>query len=82
LSDFGCATSVRGQERDTYIGTKDYQSPEMVMTLQYGKSTDVWSIGILMYELLMGVAPRMNSNRAQNGVKVFLMTNLNRADVR
>lgn len=42
----------------------DYLSPEMIVKDQYGKEVDVWSIGILAYELCHGSAPfASNDNR-------------------
>lgn len=38
-------------------GTIDYLSPEMAEKSVYTKEIDLWSIGILTYELLFGVTP-------------------------
>jgi len=35
----------------------DYASPEILERKKYDLSVDVWSIGILTYEMLMGKAP-------------------------
>lgn len=43
--------------RKTFCGTLDYVSPEMVQGKEYDFSVDVWSVGILTYELIMGSAP-------------------------
>jgi len=56
LCDFGWA-SVVNSHRNTYCGTLDYASPEVLERKDYGLSVDVWSIGILAYEMLMGKAP-------------------------
>jgi len=40
--------------RKTFCGTLDYVSPEMVKGEMYGRSVDIWSLGILAYELSMG----------------------------
>lgn len=57
--------------RETYCGTLDYQSPEMLINQDYGKSTDVWSVGILAYELLVGSVPRVDRDHPDKGVEVF-----------
>ena len=44
-------------KRSTFCGTLDYVSPEIVMGNQYDKMVDVWSVGVLCYELCTGHAP-------------------------
>jgi len=41
----------------TYCGTLDYLAPEMILELGHDKSLDIWSLGVLIYELLTGKAP-------------------------
>ena len=41
----------------TFCGTLDYLSPEMKDKGQYDSSVDIWSIGVLTYELLLGESP-------------------------
>jgi serine/threonine protein kinase len=44
----------------TFCGTLDYVSPEMKDKGSYNLSVDLWSIGILTFELLAGFAPYKN----------------------
>ena len=39
------------------VGTLAYMSPERANKCPYGASSDWWSIGIILYELLCGVTP-------------------------
>ena len=57
LSDFGWSTHSPDDRRKTMCGTLDYLPPEMVNTQKYDHSVDIWSIGILAYELLTGNPP-------------------------
>jgi protein kinase A len=43
--------------KHTFCGTPDYLSPEMKDIGEYDFSVDLWSLGILAYELIMGEAP-------------------------
>lgn len=43
--------------KTTFCGTLDYLSPEMKEKGQYDNSVDIWSLGVLTYELLIGKAP-------------------------
>jgi serine/threonine protein kinase len=55
LCDFG---TVRiGLQGQTFAGTAYYQSPEMVRGQPYDTRSDWWSVGILLYEMVMGTPP-------------------------
>lgn len=54
IGDFGSVAQLT-QERDlrnTLVGTPFYLAPEIVKGESYGTSVDVWSLGILSYELV------------------------------
>ncbi|MHC4629205.1 MAG: serine/threonine-protein kinase, partial [Planctomycetota bacterium] len=64
--DFGLAKSatIEGTEADTaitqpgrVIGTPAYMSPEQVRGKPTGHSSDIWSFGCVMYEMLTGQPP-------------------------
>ena len=43
--------------RATQCGTPIYTSPEVVSKQPYDSKIDIWSIGVLTYELLYGTIP-------------------------
>ncbi|CAG8456351.1 9111_t:CDS:10 [Diversispora eburnea] len=60
LADFGYATYVPDSSSfkpTALCGTLDYFAPEMLMRIPYNEKVDIWSLGILCYELLVGVPP-------------------------
>ena len=57
LCDFGWCVKLNGQERETFCGTTEYMSPELVDHKEYSKEIDVWSLGILLYEMIHGYSP-------------------------
>lgn len=66
LTDFGIAKAVGSSTRLTQIGmvagTPQYMSPEQVMTKPLGPHSDLYSLGILFYEMLTGKLPYKGEN--------------------
>ena len=63
LIDFGLADILFPKEKScAQFGTIGYAAPEVLMGLPYNKSADVWSIGILIYLLIMGCLPFDDAN--------------------
>jgi aurora kinase len=55
ISDFGWARyNPPNERRNTFCGTLDYVAPEIVEGNPYEKQVDVWSLGVLCYELCEG----------------------------
>ena len=65
LCDFGWAKELTVNNRSTFCGTVEYMAPEIVGSEKYDWSVDVWSLGILLYELLMGHSP-FKKKKAKN----------------
>ena len=59
LADFGWAVHAPGRHcrRTTLCGTPEYVAAEMVAGEEYGTSVDMWSFGVILFELLVGVTP-------------------------
>jgi aurora kinase, other len=57
LSDFGWSVHSPTSRRLTMCGTLDYLPPEIVGHEEHDEMVDVWSLGILLYELLVGQPP-------------------------
>lgn len=58
LCDFGwSAEYMEGVNRETLCGTYEYMAPEIFFRNKQTKKTDIWALGILLYELYNGYAP-------------------------
>ena len=57
LCDFGWAKELTLENRSTFCGTMEYMAPEIVGSETYDYSVDIWSLGILLYEMLFGHSP-------------------------
>ncbi|KAJ2557108.1 spindle assembly checkpoint kinase [Coemansia sp. RSA 1933] len=57
ISDFGWSVHALNSRRRTLCGTLDYLPPEMVEGRDHSASVDLWSLGVLAYEFLVGVPP-------------------------
>ena len=65
IIDFGLAKILKDDETTrTLCGTPEYLAPEMVTQEGHDKNVDWWAFGVLIYEMLIGVTPFFNRNRA------------------
>lgn len=57
IADFGWSVHSPNSRRTTLCGTLDYLPPEMVEGREHTATADVWSLGVLTYEFLVGSPP-------------------------
>ena len=62
LTDFGLAKQA--DFSNTFCGTPEYVSPEMLDGSGHDKTLDWWALGIIVYELLSGIPPYYDRDQA------------------
>ena len=56
VADFGFAKVVSARTY-TLCGTPEYLAPEVILNKGHGKAVDWWTLGVLIYEMLVGIDP-------------------------
>ena len=57
-ADFGFARFLQdGVMAATLCGSPMYMAPEVIMSLPYDSKADLWSLGTIVYQCLVGKAP-------------------------
>ena len=63
LTDFGISRSLENNQiSKTFVGTRSYMSPERISGKIYSYSSDIWSLGLVIYELATGKEPYGEGN--------------------
>jgi len=62
IADFGWSVHAPSSRRATMCGTLDYLPPEMVHHQPYNEKVDLWCLGVLAYEFLVGRPPFENDD--------------------
>ena len=66
IADFGFVTSTNDDKlMNTLCGSPIYMAPEILKYNKYDEKVDLWSIGIILFEMLTGKPPFTASNHIQ-----------------
>lgn len=64
MADFGSANSMsEGELRHTFTGTTLFMAPEILENKGYDQRVDIWSLGVLMFELIAGEYPFLSEEQ-------------------
>lgn len=85
LSDFGTGKEVspdpdgaefNRERRSTFVGTAEYVSPEVLLDQEVGKEADLWALGCIIYQMVVGKPPF----QAMNDYLIFELIKENRVN--
>lgn len=67
IADFGFARYIRESEgmADTVCGSPLYMAPEVLNYQKYDAKADLWSVGAILFEMLVGAVPFTGQNQVQ-----------------
>jgi serine/threonine-protein kinase ULK2 len=66
IADFGFAKHLEAAAMaHSVCGTPLYMAPEVFDRKEYGAKVDIWSMGCVLYEMLVGSTPFKGSNPAE-----------------
>ena len=74
LIDFGFSKMMKNIQKDrtrTNCGTPGYAAPEVMMGMEYNYKVDIWSIGILICEMLGGSSPFQSMEKGESPLKII-----------
>ena len=77
LCDFGVSKRVVNSIANTFVGTSTYMSPERIQGNVYSTKGDVWSLGLMLIELVTGEFPLGGDKNTPDGVLDLLQRIVN-----
>lgn len=76
VGDFGLSSKIEfeGERKMTSCGTPNYMAPEILNKKGHSYEVDIWSLGVIIYTLLIGKTP-YESNHKKTTFKKILYNN-------
>jgi serum/glucocorticoid-regulated kinase 2 len=67
LTDFGlCKIDFSKEDlTSSFVGSPEYMSPEILSGDLYGYSVDYYTLGVLFFEMIVGLPPHYSENKIQ-----------------
>jgi len=79
ITDFGLSKIIQSDAdaimKTTYVGTRGYQAPELLLNQKYDLKCDVFSVGVILFILLAGACLVMHlpNQRSNSSARYFIL---------
>ncbi|XP_077217580.1 MAP kinase kinase 6 [Tasmannia lanceolata] len=73
ITDFGVSVMLASSmgQRDTFVGTYNYMSPERISGSTYDYSSDIWSLGMVILECAIGRFPYLPPEQEEGWLSFY-----------
>lgn len=75
LIDFGFAKVVEDGKTYTLVGTPEYMAPEVILKAGHGLPADIWSLGCMVYDMMLGRSPFADLRASDQGKVAYNIVN-------
>ncbi|WCJ20496.1 Serine/threonine-protein kinase OXI1 [Euphorbia peplus] len=59
------------EKSNSFVGTEEYVAPEIIQGYGHDFAVDIWSLGVVVYEMLYGATPFKGSNRKETFFRIL-----------
>lgn len=73
IADFGWSVHAPSDRRTTLCGTLDYLPPEMVEQKAHDHNVDLWALGVLIYEFIIGRPPFESKTNMETHRRIIMV---------
>ena len=71
ITDFGFATAIDPHQKETMsLGTPLYMAPELAKNEEYSFQVDIWALGIITHNIMIGKPPFIGMGRQETFEKI------------
>jgi len=82
ITDFGLSKIIQSDAdaimKTTYVGTRGYQAPELLLNQKYDLKCDVFSAGVILFILLAGYPPFEQASKSDKWFKPLIKANVDK----
>jgi len=80
ITDFGLSKIIQSDAdaimKTTYVGTRGYQAPELLLNQKYDLKCDIFSVGVILFILLAGYPPFEQASKNDKWFKPLMKGNV------
>merc|ERR1712113_812355 len=82
ITDFGLSKIIQSDAdaimKTTYVGTRGYQAPELLLNQKYDLKCDIFSVGVILFILLAGYPPFEQASKNDKWFKPLIKNNIDK----